>query len=587
MKKYAIFKKISTTIFTSFALSSYVFAHGPVINEDQATATNTTTVPTISDDAHPSIIQNYSVYGTISDFTQELVLPPQLQYAYHPTTTILGVTRLNESFTFSINATSPISRVNHFTLEDNRIVIDIYNATANEETIFNGIEGFISGIRIGQQNGFTRVVVDMPVLQSYTINFNYDRTAIYISFLSNEIHQVTFYSTYYSDSITITGAFLPNAVISQFLQESLTITLPLSYLQHSYGINSYTQGTFFENATANQVNNDTVIYLSLHGSISYSTSAQDNSLTITIKAPTYRNIYFNREISTITLLNSENITFTQDNLEIYSYYRSLTHVINLNGDYSHHFGYGTILFFSDVSTTIEVNTYEGVTSIVINAPNITYSSFLQSYEPDYNAQGLTLRTFSPREVYSHIVMLDPGHGGSDPGAIQPDYTESELVLIISNIVYERLQQNPNIGVFTTRDTDVFVSLADRAYLANDVADLFVSVHLNSFTTAVPHGTEVYFLPQENEYRFNITRERTAEIFLNNLVQDLGRVDRGIRQANFAVLRLTDMPSVLLEIGFMSNPYEMQFLANPANHPIIADSIYRSILEVFEIYTPNR
>jgi len=183
-----------------------------------------------------------------------------------------------------------------------------------------------------------------------------------------------------------------------------------------------------------------------------------------------------------------------------------------------------------------------------------------------------------------IVVLDPGHGGRYPGTVHFGVVEKEVALIISNMVRDMLLQNPDIHVLTTRDTDIHVPLIERAEIANNAdADLFVSIHLNAVANnSIVRGTETYYLASETDANFNVTRREVAEIFQRNLIQGLGTIDRGVRTENFSVLRNTTMPSILLELGFLTNPQEAAMFAELATQKKSAEIIYASILEVFEL-----
>lgn len=573
---FVLNKYITLIAFTVF-FQTVVYAQNLPIIEDSILPQ--ATLPTIDSNQNLPITSTPEIEASTNQRHQILIYP--ITYANFPQATIKNVHNIEGSFSFAIHASSPVSYVNYFTLE-NRLVIDIYNAVPTEDATFPGIPPFIDSIRVAKQNGFTRVVFDITQIPDYTIGFNYDRSIIYLKFAVNPINNITFFSSAYNDYISITGEILPIFEIVQNLQYSLTVTLPLATLaENIYG----EEGNFFTSIQAYQRSLSNVhITAVLVGDITYNYLINGNTLTIIIGPPTYKNISFDRESSTITLYNNENITIATQNITIYHNYRDLRHVFTLDGDYSHHFGYGTIQFYSAYSTIIKIVTNYGITQIIIYGENIALAQLLYDESEAYN---LIIRTFSPKEVYNYIVMLDPGHGGSDPGAIHFGLRESDQVLKISNLVYDMLLENENIGVFATRNTDVFVSLEDRANLSNGVVDLFVSIHMNAFTNPNPHGTETYYLPQQNEYIFNITRREVATIFQNNLLADLGTVDRGVRSANFTVLRLTEMPSVLLEIGFLSNPTEAQMLGDPVMLQVMANSIYRSILEIFEIYTPIR
>jgi len=151
-------------------------------------------------------------------------------------------------------------------------------------------------------------------------------------------------------------------------------------------------------------------------------------------------------------------------------------------------------------------------------------------------------------------VLDPGHGGNDPGAVSPDYKEKDLALKLSKkIVNELLPYQCQVKL--TRKMDLSLSLSNRAQLANSLnADLFVSIHINAGGGT---GFESFIHPDAPE----LTRQY-RNIVHSRVVSYLGGyqiTDRGQKSADFAVLRLTKMPAILLENLFIDNSKDISFL----------------------------
>lgn len=148
------------------------------------------------------------------------------------------------------------------------------------------------------------------------------------------------------------------------------------------------------------------------------------------------------------------------------------------------------------------------------------------------------------------VCIDAGHGGKDSGAVGAKVTEKWIALDVANRVATKLQ-NSGIEVVMTRDSDYFVELADRATISNNTgADIFVSIHCNSASESAT-GTEVWNYPGAAEDK------RLAQSILDKLIVRTGFRNRGVKEENFAVLRLTKCPAALVELGFISNLQEEQ------------------------------
>ncbi|PSR12962.1 cell wall hydrolase, partial [filamentous cyanobacterium CCP3] len=170
-----------------------------------------------------------------------------------------------------------------------------------------------------------------------------------------------------------------------------------------------------------------------------------------------------------------------------------------------------------------------------------------------------------------VVVIDPGHGGRDPGAVGiGGLQEKQINTAISNRVQQQLQA-AGITVLMTRSSDVFVDLDARAQYANRAgADLFVSIHANAISMSRPevNGLETYYFS---------SGERLARSIHSAVLQNVSMRDRGVRQARFYVLRYTTMPSVLVETGFVTGAEDAARFRDPAAVNRIADGIARGIL----------
>lgn len=152
------------------------------------------------------------------------------------------------------------------------------------------------------------------------------------------------------------------------------------------------------------------------------------------------------------------------------------------------------------------------------------------------------------------VFIDPGHGGKDPGAVGNGIQEKNIVLPVSLRVGEILKQH-KVEVAYSRTTDVFVELADRATMANKAkADLFVSIHCNSFSNATAQGVETF------HYTGSTKGAAFAKSIQDSLISSkLYTKNRGVKVANFAVIRRSTMPAVLVEMAFISNKEDSDIL----------------------------
>ena len=220
-----------------------------------------------------------------------------------------------------------------------------------------------------------------------------------------------------------------------------------------------------------------------------------------------------------------------------------------------------------------------------------------------------------------IVALDPGHGGEDPGAIGPGGTrEKDVVLQIAMQLRERINQQPNMRAYLTREADFFVPLHVRVQKARRVqADLFISIHADAFFSDRPQGASVFALSDRgassSSARWLANKENAADQVggLNVKAKDaqvlkamldmsttaqisdslklggamlgeigsIGKLHKPrVEQAGFAVLKAPDIPSVLVETAFISNPDEEVRLRNPVYQAQLSDALMRGILRYF-------
>lgn len=186
---------------------------------------------------------------------------------------------------------------------------------------------------------------------------------------------------------------------------------------------------------------------------------------------------------------------------------------------------------------------------------------------------LALTILMLAETDSEHIVIDPGHGGSDPGAMGNGLIEKELNLDVALRLRDLLLNDTldtsgggTWEVQMTRSTDVTVSLQARVDLANAwPADRFLSIHHNAFSDPSAHGTETYSFA-EGTFSADL-RDRVQE----DLVAALGLTDRGSKTANFFVLRETTMPAILSESGFVTSPIDAAVLAIPAMRQAAAEA----------------
>jgi N-acetylmuramoyl-L-alanine amidase len=234
---------------------------------------------------------------------------------------------------------------------------------------------------------------------------------------------------------------------------------------------------------------------------------------------------------------------------------------------------------------------------------------------------LPFTLFAQRGEKITTVVIDPGHGGKDTGALGAISKEKDLNLTVALLAGDYIKKNlPDVNVIYTRERDVFVGLNERAMIANrNNADVFISIHCNSTDSksASVMGAETFVLGEhKNAANLQVAKNENSAIlyeedaseqygdfdlnspeayialslfqqeYLNQSLQlaanvqeqfskRVGRKDRGVQQAGFLVLWKTAMPSILIELGFISNAAEERFLASESGQIYMASAIYRA------------
>ncbi len=245
--------------------------------------------------------------------------------------------------------------------------------------------------------------------------------------------------------------------------------------------------------------------------------------------------------------------------------------------------------------------------------------------------------YTPQTLFSQQkkfkVVIDAGHGGKDSGSIgtgKLKKKEKDIALAVALLVNKKLQNHPEIKPILTRKSDHFLELWERAEIANkNKANLFVSIHCNANKSPKPKGSETFVLGiHRNKDNLEVAKKENAviklekdshlkyegfdpnhpesfiglslmqeefldqSIYMASLIQKQYEKyvqnikNRSVQQAGFAVLRLTYMPSVLTEIGFLTNPQEERFLNSKAGQNKIAQSIVDAIEEYYQFIKAN-
>lgn len=192
---------------------------------------------------------------------------------------------------------------------------------------------------------------------------------------------------------------------------------------------------------------------------------------------------------------------------------------------------------------------------------------------------LHLMNTSGASVQNRIIVLDPGHGGSDPGAINGKVYEKNIALDVAKRV-QTLLESSGAKVILTRSTDVFIDLEKRPQIANqNFGEMFISIHVNSYDSSQPNGTETFY---NSKSASNLVEEkRLAQLINSEIVKNAKTTNRGTKDVNYVVTRTTEMPAILVELGFIKNPSDFAKLTSDTFLQIYAESIYKGIVQFYQ------
>lgn len=191
-------------------------------------------------------------------------------------------------------------------------------------------------------------------------------------------------------------------------------------------------------------------------------------------------------------------------------------------------------------------------------------------------------TSKPSTSTGTVIVLDPGHGGKDPGATNGSLYEKTIVLDVTKRVEAYLRSKYNYTVRLTRSTDVYLTLDERVAAAKSLrGDLFVSVHVNAAGSSAAKGLETYYSSQS-------AHSARSRVLASNIQSNLtgkmsGMSNRGVKTANYYVITYNTMPSALVELGFISSPTDLTYLRSNTSRQQMAEGVAEGIAKYVQTY----
>lgn len=415
----------------------------------------------------------------------------------------------------------------------------------------------------------------------------------------NNISAITFSKgNSYKDIITIEGDYNPD-VSKAFSSDNKTLTLSINNAKLVADKGNIDEGAYISSGYYYQ-NNGNVVTVSLN--LKDSNMVVDirqlgnNKTTVTVTYASSNSTDSNNSSSSNSNSSlSGNCGYDAENARFYfknngsinikniiesDNYNDLNYKLTLNGDYTSIFSNTTYPVNSSYINNIVVNST--ATSTVITFSEKKIMTVLMSEADGY----IYIKPVLPKERYSKIIVLDAGHGGSDPGANGNGLIEKNLTLSMLNKARALFDSDGTIKCYATRTTDTYPSFNDRTDLGNEVGDAFISIHINAAANTSAAGTETYSL-YANDQGNGLTSYGLASEILKNLLSQLGTKDRKVKSENWIVLRQSKIPASLIEIGFITNSGDAAIMGSDTGQQKVAQAIFDSVKNLFNQYPPVR
>lgn len=477
--------------------------------------------------------------------------------------------------TFTIQADGPMGRYEKTFVDDQKIVLDFYGAKSSlPSEITKTNSDIVTGIRTAthENNGdsFTRVVFDLSGKKDYEVTQSADKKNITISFGKTTVDKISAVHSQNKDIITIggTGSFGASVAMTADPQK-IVVTIPNCQSNLSDKINTADLQYVLDGKVDTSKGNTVELVLAVEDLVQYSYREENQNLILEIYPTTLKNMRYDKNANVLYLDKKDKIDTGSVKFE--DHYLDGYFDVTLPENYESDYGYGTYDVKGTVVENIEVSTKGGNTTFRFKQNRIS------AYEVTDEGDSYAIRVKNPKEVYDKVLLLDAGHGGKDPGTSGNGMQEKNLNLTIAQKIAQKLQGS-GIKVYMTRDSDVYPENSTRAKTANDIADLMVSIHMNSGPETA-NGTETLYQVHANDNGARLTSKQLAEILQGKVVSATGNTNRGAKLwTDVLILNRTTVPAVIVEVIFITNTGDALKISNPAYQDQVAQAIADGIQE---------
>lgn len=488
------------------------------------------------------------------------------------------------SETFMLTSTTPYHNLTS-TKSDQTITILAVDQLCNNNTYqMNGnSSNFVNTIDLINNADQKTATIKLAILKNnyqYDIRLSADKLTLYVTVYYNALISATIGTNDEGDFLVLNGVSAFNATITE---QSGLLYIDLPDTINSLGdlTTAITGSKYINQIISTSMADKTQLILSLNSGYQYYYKENGSKLAIAFQP---KSVVDNNNYEIVIPKPAQ---VTSDMITNVDHYFSNYFVITLKGDYTSSINRSNITNSSSTVEKISVTcNSSGNTEIKVT------TSKLQGYEIVSDNNNIYVNVGNPKDIYKNIVVLDPGHGGKASGAVQKGIYEKNLNFKIMYTLGKKYfnKDTTKLKVYYTRTSDVDMSLKDRAAFAKKVgADLFVSLHMNSAPQAPKAcGTEIFYSHNNNSAnRAGLTSQKLASMILENLYPAIGSSNRGVKEEIYTVIDRNTVPAVLIELGFLTNNTDYSIITNEEKQKLAMESVYKSLLQVFEKYPTGR
>lgn len=357
-------------------------------------------------------------------------------------------------------------------------------------------------------------------------------------------------------------------------EESGILTVIFPNTMNAIGnLNQNITNSYVRNISVTNTTQDITVVIKYRSDCVITTSKDKRGVSVTFAPADY----------SLRIRMPEGITESQ--IKDTDYYYNHEFVLQIPGQWKSYYDQYPVMSNNNVISSIKISQSGNKTLIRIR------TSRLQGYKYTQQGNYLFVTIDNPRKIYKNIVVLDAGHGGKDFGARSRGTKEKNINYKIIYTLAREYFNSPNsqVKAYWSRYNDQFISLSARARFASEVqADLFVSLHMNSASNKKANGMEVYYARSNNgTSSMGISSRTLAQRMHDQLENNLSIPSRGVKKAEFYVLRHNTVPAILIELGFISGNRDYAKITSSNYQKNAAQNIYDCISNVFKVYPTGR